>query len=79
MAVAQGATMHSCVDQSVFCALGNQAALEMRNGAEDMEHQLTCGGRRIDPQLPLGQNRRQTPFQITLEKHKAHQGLESRS
>ena len=23
----------------------------MPNGAEDMEHQLTCGGRRVDPLL----------------------------
>ena len=23
----------------------------MRDGAEDMEHQLTCGGRRVDPLL----------------------------
>ena len=47
--------MLSCVDQSVFCALGDQAALEMRNGAEDMEHQLTCGGRRVDPLLQADQ------------------------
>lgn len=47
--------MLSGVDQSVFGALRDQAALEMRNGAEDMEHQFTCGGRCVDPLLQADQ------------------------
>lgn len=41
--------MLSGVDQAIFGALRDQAALEMRNGPEDMEHELSGGGSRIDP------------------------------
>jgi len=35
-----GAAMLSGVDQAVFGALWDQAALEMRDGPKDMEHEL---------------------------------------
>ena len=35
--------------QPVFCALGNQSALELRYGSKDMEHQLARSGGGIDP------------------------------
>ena len=41
--------MLSCVDQAVFGALRDQAPLEMGNGPEDVEDQLTCRGCGIDP------------------------------
>ena len=47
--------MLSSVDQAVFGALRDQAPLEMRNGPEDMEHELSGGGSRIDPLLEADQ------------------------
>ena len=41
--------------QPVFCALGNQSTLELRNGSIDMEHQLDRSGGRIDPLLQADQ------------------------
>ena len=36
-------------DRPVFCALRDQPTFELRNGSEDMEHQLVCCGDSIDP------------------------------
>ena len=47
--------MLSSVDQAVFGALRYQAPLEMRNGPEDMEHELTGRGCRVDPFLEADQ------------------------
>ena len=47
--------MLSCVDQAVFGALRDQAALEMSDGPEDMEDELSGGGCRVDPLLEADQ------------------------
>lgn len=47
--------MLSGVDQSIFGALRDQAALEMRNGPEDMEYEFASGGCRVDPLLEADQ------------------------
>jgi hypothetical protein len=47
--------MLSRIDQAVFGALRDQAALEMRNSAKYMEHELTSGGCRVDPFLEADQ------------------------
>ena len=39
----------------VFCALEDQPTLELRNGPEDMEQQLACGGGCINPLLQADQ------------------------
>ena len=41
--------------QRVFCALRQQPTLELRNGSEDMEHQLARSGGCIDPLLQADQ------------------------
>ena len=43
--------MFSSVDQAVFGALRDQAALEMRNGPEHVEYEFSSGGCGIDPLL----------------------------
>lgn len=40
-----------CGGDTVPCSLGDQPALEMRDGAEDMEDQLAGGRGRVDPLL----------------------------
>ena len=47
--------MLSGVGQAIFGAFGDQATFEMRNGAEDMEHELSCGGCRVNPFLEADQ------------------------
>ena len=47
--------MLSSVDQAIFGALRDQAALEMSNGPEDMEHEFTGRGCRVDPLLKADQ------------------------
>ena len=47
--------MLSSVRQHVFSALRDQTALKMRNGAEDVEHQLACSGGGINPLIQADQ------------------------
>lgn len=48
-------TLRSGDFDAVFGALRDKAALEMRDGSEDMEHQLSCSGGRIDLLLEADQ------------------------
>lgn len=47
--------MLSSVDQAIFGALRDQAALEMRNGSEDVEYEFASGGCGVDPLLKADQ------------------------
>jgi len=47
--------MLSGVDQAIFGALRDQAALEMRNGSEDVEYEFARGGCRVYPLLETDQ------------------------